>query len=136
MVRLMGITELEDVMKLWEENLINILGNEKKEEIDAYKEAAEEMMAHANVYVHLDDEKITGFISIVGGYYVSNIVFNDYSHMPEVLDYVKKRYDELQVDVFAKSKANEILVENGFTLLGTASHDVLSYEEKEYEWLK
>lgn len=136
MVRLMGITELEDVMKLWEENLINILGNEKKEEIDAYKEAAEEMMAHANVYVHLDDEKITGFISIVGGYYVSNIVFNDYSHMPKVLDYVKKRYDELQVDVFAKSKANEILVENGFTFLGTASHDVLSYEEKEYEWLK
>ena len=135
MIRLMKITEIERVMDIWSSYLIDTIGVEKGQ-VAEYEPAAFEMMQHANVYVYVEDNLVTGFISIVGGYYVSNLIFSETEEVKEALQFVQERYDELQVDLFEQANANEVLLSQGFKFLGKGIHDVLGYDEKEYEWLK
>lgn len=135
MIRLMEIPELSIVMELWRDHLINQVKVDVQM-VEDYEPAAEEMMQHANVYVYIEKEEIKGFASVVGGYYISNLVIYENEAIEEMLIYLKERYDELQVDLPANTIALDVLLKNEFTLLGDAVHDVLKYKEKELEWLR
>ena len=50
-VRLVTIPEEQEVLTMWKEKSIDLLGEEYIEELENYQEAESEMIGHANVYV-------------------------------------------------------------------------------------
>ncbi len=135
-VRLVTIAEEEKVLQLWEEKSKELLGPEYQEKLGDYREAVEEMIGHANVYVLEKEGDIIAFTSIVGGYYISNFFADTKEEGDLLMAVLKERYEELQADFHEDAKINQWMEAWGFEKLGTAHHDVLGYPENQYEWLK
>lgn len=135
-VRLVTIPEEEKVLRLWEEKSKELLGPEYQEKLGDYREAVEEMIGHANVYVLEKEGDIIAFTSIVGGYYISNFFVDTKEEGDLLMEFLQERYDELQIDVHHESKVNHWMENWGFENLGVGKHDILGYTELQYEWLK
>lgn len=135
MVELMKIEETEDVLNLWEKKTKEITNLDH--EVDEYKDAMEEAIGHANIYVHHNKQKrIDGFAMIIEGVYMSDLIYPSKDVGIEIIDILKERYDEIQTDVHIDHPANELLPKLGFSFREKAVHDVMGYSENEYEWLK
>lgn len=134
-VRLVTIPEEQEVLAMWKEKSIDLLGEEYIEPLENYEEAVAEMIGHANVYVLEKNHELIGFASIVGGYYISNFFVNSEEEADLLMETLQKRYDELQADFYIEVNVNAWMEKWGFSKIGESQHDVLGYPEYQYEWL-
>lgn len=133
MIKLMEISEIDTILYLWNHEMKELTGLDK--EIDDYAPALEEALGHGNVYVAHNGEEIIGFAAVMEGFFISDIIFNNDVTGENLVIELKDRYDELQTDVHHKHKANVLLPKLGFKKLEESKHDILGFDEIEYEWL-
>lgn len=133
MIQLMTIPQTKTVLDMWFDKLDKL--NEDTQAVKDYKETLEEVIGHANVYVYLDANDIKAAAIIHEGYYLSDLIYQDKEIAIELIEEIKKRYDELQADVHVDDKLNEVMAATGFKFLGKSQHDLFSYEENQYEYL-
>ena len=133
MIELMELSETKKIMDLWRKEMKEL--TKLDEEIDDFSIVVEEVLGHANVYVAHKDKEITGFATVIEGFYISDIFFDQPTTGEELINELKKRYDELQIDLHHDHPANQVLIKLGFSKLKNGEHDILGFEEIEYEWL-
>lgn len=133
MIELMELSETKNIMDLWRKKMKEL--TKLDEEINDFSIVVEEVLGHANVYVAHKDKEISGFATVIEGFYISDIFFDEPNTGEALISELKKRYDELQIDLHHEHPANELLNTLGFSKLKHGEHDVLRFEEIEYEWL-
>lgn len=131
MIKLMELSETDAIMNLWRKEMKSITG--LNEEINEYSEAVEEALGHANVYVAHEANKVIGFATVLEGFYISDLIYTEEEIGKALLSELKNRYDELQIDIHHDHKANQLLPVMGFTKLSNGEHDILGFDEIEYE---
>lgn len=99
MIRLMNISELDDVVAL-----------SPSQDSDMLKE----MLPHLNVYVY-DEEGIQGFCYIVDGYIVGDLIVaskdEGFKVEKALLTFLKTKYDELLFHTLASDSSYQPLLE-------------------------
>lgn len=132
-IQLMDVSETPEVMELWKKEMIQLTNLE--DEINLFAQTVEETLGHANVYLVKENKKIMSFATVLEGFYISDFFYQSEDIGRELIDNLKTRYDELQIDLHHKHPANSLLEELGFHKLEHGEHDVLGFEEIQYEWL-
>ena len=133
MIKLMELSETKSIMDLWRREMKEL--TRLDEEINEFSEVVEEALGHANVYVAHKNKEISGFVTVLEGFYISDFFYDDEETGKALIEDIKKRYDELQTDLHHKHQANHLLPQIGFSKLGHGEHDVLGFDEIQYEWL-
>ncbi|CAM3713503.1 hypothetical protein ERUR111494_08235 [Erysipelothrix urinaevulpis] len=134
MVTLMTIPQTKTVLNLWKEDLKKQINDE--ELFKSYSEDLGSVIGHANVYIIEDGGTITDYAIIVEGYYLAALNYASNESAKILLDYVKTKYDEIQIDVLKENEKNQVLLDNQFTFIEETTNEVLGIQENAYEFLK
>lgn len=140
MIRKLGICELEAIMKIWLET--NIKAHDFIEE-SYWREnynLVKEMMPSATIFVYEDSNAIQGFIGLMDNY-IAGIFINSNSQSKGIgkalLDYVKKDYSELMLQVYRKNiRAVRFYAREGFTVLKEQTDENTGEIEIVMNWIK
>lgn len=132
-IQLMNVSETPELMELWKKEMIKL--TDLEEEINIFSLAVEETLGHANVYLVKEDDKINSFATVLEGFYISDLFYLNEETGRALISDLQTRYDELQIDLHRDHSANSLLESLGFTKLGHGEHDVLEFEEIQYEWI-
>lgn len=132
-IQLMDVSETQELMDLWKNEMIKLTGME--DEINLFFPVVEETLGHSNIYLVKEDNKINSFATVLEGFYISDLFYLNEEAGRALINDLKTRYDELQIDLHHKHPANLLLPSLDFTKLGRSEHDVLTFDEIQYEWL-
>lgn len=132
MIKLMEYSETREVMELWRQEMTKL--SKQEIEVKALLSEVEESMEHANVYVQHKDNEITGFATIVEGFYIADLIGDNESTLTELIKEMQSRYDELQISVHYEESSNNILKQLGFIQFGESEHEIFKHKLLEYEW--
>lgn len=150
MIRNFQESDTEQVMQIWLNGNIEAHSFISKSYWQSNFEDVQEQIVQAEVFVYEADKKIQGFIGIVKGYIAGIFVDKTYRSLgigKQLLDYAKKRYCSLRLEVYQKNKqAVDFYFREGFsieaegfdeetgemeyTMLWTASMET----DKDWEW--
>lgn len=140
MIRKLGIYELEAIMKIWLET--NIKAHDFIEE-SYWREnynLVKEMMPSATIFVYEDSNTIQGFIGLMDNY-IAGIFINSNSQSKGIgkalLDYVKKDYSELTLQVYKKNiRAVKFYAREDFTVIKEQTDENTGEIEIVMNWIK
>lgn len=133
MIQVMEYSEKTKIMELWQESMLS-QGIQEKDQQNYFKEV-EESLDHSNVYVYHKNNEITGFITIIEGFYIADLIGKNHIIFKELLDHVQESYDELQISIPDTSKLKKYLDDANFREFGKSIHEVFKCPLIDYEWL-
>lgn len=106
MIRKFQKSDTERVMQIWLDGNVDAHPFIPKEYWESNFEMVQEQIAHAEVYVHEENDTIQGFIGIQDDYIAGIFVEKEYRSQgigKRLLDYVKTFHIELTLNVYKKN---------------------------------
>lgn len=140
MIRKFKIDELETVMKIWVETNIAAHDFIMEDYWQGNYELVKKMLPDATIFVYEENNAILGFIGLMENY-IAGIFIDANSQSKGIgkalLDYVKKRYSELLLQVYKKnSRAVRFYLREDFVVLNEKTDENTSETELIMNWIK
>lgn len=131
--------EIDKVIELWLEGNITAHHYIPSSFWEDNKELVKHMMLEAEVYIY-EDKKILGFVGLSGTYLAGIFVSIDSQSQgigKKLLDYVKEKNDELQLNVYQKNtKAIEFYKRESFMIESESIDEETNEKELIMKWHK
>ena len=140
MIRKLKIDELEIVMKIWLKTNIEAHNFISADYWLGNYELVKKMLPDATIFVYEEENAILGFIGLIENY-IAGIFIDANSQSKGIgkalLDYVKKSYSELSLQVYKKnSRAVRFYLREDFVVLNEQADENTGKTELVMNWTK